>query len=243
MSVQQKVIQLNEIVNLHEEIVVNIPPPNLLGNTQNNEPVIQQLSNLNLNVIPLQPPSSVQTVDPMFNTIKDITFNLILNIPGLRAKLNDILNQPAMALEEISKVYNEIQSKIPETEMNKLRRYIAQDTSRTTLISILQTSFQDIMADGKIDMNDANHFLSLIYNIITLFNETSGDNTITISGEAVMFFLYFIIKCVLILCLDGEEETTAVGLLDSSFKLVSIAVMPINKMKCSCSIFSCFKKK
>jgi hypothetical protein len=215
------VVQLNEIVNLHKENVVN------------NEPVIQPSSNLN--VIQLQLPS----LDPMFNTIKDITFNLIINIPGLRSKLNDILNQPAIALEEIAKVYNEIQSKIPEAEMNKLRIYIAQDTSRTTLISILQTAFQDIMTDGKIDMNDSNHFLNLIYNIITLFNQTSGDNTITISGEAVMFFLYFIIKCVLILCLDDQYETTAVRLLDSSFKLVSIAVMPINKMKCSCSIFSC----
>lgn len=236
MSVQQSIAQLNEIV-------VNIPTPNLLGNTLNNEPVVQELPNVNLNVIPIQPASSVQTSDPMFNTIKDITFNLILNIPGLRSKLNSILDQPNMAINEIAKVYNEIQSKIPETEMNKVRRYIAQDTSRNTLISILQTSFQDIMADGKIDMNDANHFLSLIYNIITLFNETSGDNTITISGEAVMFFLYFVIKCVLILCLDGEEETTAVGLLDSSFKLVSIAVMPLTKMKCSCNIFACFKKK
>ena len=92
-------------------------------------------------------------------------------------------------------------------------------------------------------MNDANHFLNLIYNIITLFNQTSQDNTITISGEAVMFFLYFIIKCVLVLCLNGEDETTAIGLLDSAFKLVSISVMPLTKMKCSCNPFQCFKTK
>ena len=189
--------------------------------------------------------SVITTTNVIFNTVKDITFNLVLNIPGLRAKLNDMLNQPTMVIQEISKVYAEIQTKIPEHEMNKIRNYIALDTSRTTLTTILQKSFQDIMADGRIDMNDANHFLNLVYNIITLFNESSAsyDSTVSISGEAVMFFLYFIIKCVLVLCLNGEDETTAIGLLDTAFKLVSISVMPLTKMKCSCNPFQCFKTK
>lgn len=225
---------------VNTDVLVNILPPNLLGNTSNNTNIIQteQITEL----LPVKAPITIQSVDPMFNVVKDIVFNLILNIPGLRAKLDDILKAPNMAINEISKIFNEIQSKVSENEMNKLRNYISQDTSKTTLLSILQTSFIEIMADGKIDMNDANHFINLIYNIITLFNETSQNSTVTISGDAVMFFLYFIIKCVLILCLDGEEETTAVGLLDSSFKLVSIAVMPLTKMKCSCNLFTCFKK-
>lgn len=182
--------------------------------------------------------------DTLFNTVKDITFNLVLNIPGLRAKLNEMLKQPTMVIQEISKVYTEVQTKIPEHEMSKLRNYIALDTSRSTLTTILQKSFQDIMADGRIDMNDSNHFLNLVYNIITLFNESSAshDSTVSISGEAIMFFLYFIIKCVLVLCLNGEDETTAIGLLDSAFKLVSISVMPLTKMKCSCNPFQCFFK-
>jgi len=225
---------------VNTDVLVNILPPNLLGNTSNNTNIIQteQITEL----LPVKAPITIQSVDPMFNVVKDIVFNLILNIPGLRAKLDDILKAPNMAINEISKIFNEIQSKVSQNEMNKLRNYISQDTSKTTLLSILQTSFIEIMADGKIDMNDANHFINLIYNIITLFNETSQNSTVTISGDAVMFFLYFIIKCVLILCLDGEEETTAVGLLDSSFKLVSIAVMPLTKMKCSCNLFTCFKK-
>lgn len=183
--------------------------------------------------------------DTLFNTVKDITFNLVLNIPGLRAKLNEMLKQPTMVIQEISKVYTEVQTKIPEHEMSKLRNYIALDTSRSTLTTILQKSFQDIMADGRIDMNDANHFLNLVYNIITLFNESSAshDSTVSISGEAIMFFLYFIIKCVIVLCLNGEDEPTAIGLLDTAFKLVSISVMPLTKMKCSCNPFMCFKTK
>ena len=215
--------------------------PNLLGNTQPNEQIITPL-NQNLTILPTTTPSQIN--DPMLLTIKDITFNLILHLPGLRSKLDELLKQPNMAIEQISQVYKEIETKIPETEMNKLRTYISNDKSRTSLLSILQTSFQDIMSDGKVDMNDTNHFLSLIYNIITLFNESAQDTNmnISISGEAVMFFLYFIIKCILILCLDGAEETLAIGLLDSSFKLISIVVLPITKMKCSCNPFAFFKK-
>jgi hypothetical protein len=219
-----------------------LPIPNLLGNTQVNEQIVTPLTE-NVTILPVITTVS-QINDPMLLTVKDITFNLILHLPGLRSKLDEILNQPNMAIEQISQVYKEIETKIPESEMNKLRTYVSNEKSRTSLLGILQTSFQDIMSDGKVDMNDANHFLTLIYNIVTLFNESAQDTNmnISITGDAVMFFLYFIIKCILILCLDGEEETLAIGLLDSSFKLISIAVLPITKMKCSCNPFSLFKK-
>lgn len=216
--------------------------PNLLTTTVDNKNKSENLVTIAVESLHNQHTSNSIPTDALFNTVKDIIFNLVLNIPGLRAKLNEMLNQPIMVIQEISKVYAEVQANIPETEMNKIRNYIALDTSRSTITIILQKSFQDIMADGRIDMNDSNHFLNLVYNIITLFNESSAshDNTVSISGEAIMFFLYFIIKCVLVLCLNGEDETTAIGLLDSAFKLVSISVMPLTKMKCSCNPFQCF---
>lgn len=194
-------------------------------------------------VVVVETTTTHNTSDALLNSIKDITFNLVLNIPGLRAKLNNMLNHPNMVINEIRKIYDEIQSKIPESEMSKIRNYVAVDASRTALTTILQKSFQEIMADGKIDISDANHFLNLIFNIITMFNESSHDSTVSISGEAVMFFLYFVIKCVLVLCLNGEEETVAVGLLDTGFKLVSISVMPLTKVNCSCNPFQCWNKK
>jgi hypothetical protein len=238
-----------EIVSQHEpqpiiipsEIMLEIQPPNLLGNTVSNDPA---MAPANLMVVPSVVDVVVKTTvppvaaDPLFNAVKDITFNLIIQIPGLRAKLNNLLDQPNMAIQEISKVFEEIQTKITQSEMNKLRTYISKDSSRSNLLNILITSFQDILADGRVDMNDANHFLTLIHNIISLFNDTPHDTELTISGEAVMFFLFFIIKCILILCLDGDEEALAVGLLDSSFKLVSLAVLPLKNMKCKCSLFS-----
>ena len=183
-------------------------------------------------------------IDPLFSMVKDIIFNLILNIPGLRNKLDSLLSQPNMAIEEIGRIFEEVRSKIPANEIDKLRNYFNGEHSRNNLSAILQTAFTNIMADGKIDMNDATYFMTLIYDIITLFNQNISeiDSNVAISGEVVMYFLYFVVKCVLILTLDGPEETTAVGLLDTSFKLVSVAVMPIMKMKCSCNPFACLKK-
>jgi hypothetical protein len=228
-----KSIEINKIDFLHDEIKININDSTIKENKKSDEKITQN-----------QIINNPAQIDPMFSLVKDITFNLILNIPGLRNKLDNILNDPNLAILEISKIFDEIQTKIQPEEMNKLRLYFSSDHTRNSLSGILQTAFVNIMADGKIDMNDAPHFMTLIFDIITLFNQHTSDsnNQIEITGEAVMFFLYFIIKCILVLTLDGQEETTAVNLLDTSFKLISVAVLPIMKIKCCCNPFSCFKK-
>jgi hypothetical protein len=182
--------------------------------------------------------------NPIFIVVKDIVFNLIFSIPALRSKLNSLLDNPNLAIQQISNIYNEISTKIPENEIDKLKQYVCQETTRTSLCTILQRSFTNIMSDGKIDMNDANHFLQLMFDIVNFFNEENAmkEFNFTLSSNVVMFFLYFLIKCILILTLDGDEETNAVLLLDGSFKLISVAVMPISNLKCSFNPFSCCKK-
>ena len=180
--------------------------------------------------------------DPIVVVIKDIVFNLILNIPGLRTKLSTLLETPNLVLDEINKIFNELKQKISNQDIDNLRKYVGTETSRSSLLSILQTAFQNILADGKIDMNDTADFLKLIHDVVSLFNESSQTQNIqvTVSGEIIMEFLYFLLKCVLILTLDDPEEAIALRLLDTSFKLLSITVSPLMKMKCS--LFSCCRK-
>lgn len=180
--------------------------------------------------------------DPIVVVIKDIVFNLILNIPGLRTKLSTLLETPNLVLDEINKIFNELKQKISNQDIDNLRKYVGTETSRSSLLSILQTAFQNILADGKIDMNDTADFLKLIHDVVSLFNESSKTQNIqvTVSGEIIMEFLYFLLKCVLILTLDDPEEAIALRLLDTSFKLLSITVSPLMKMKCS--LFSCCRK-
>jgi|688.fasta_scaffold375534_1 hypothetical protein len=181
----------------------------------------------------------------IFTTVKDIIFNLILNNKSLRSKLNELLETPNKAIEDISKIFNEISDKLNAQDIDSLRKFVCVENTRSSIGSILINSFNDIMADGKIDLNDTNHFLTLIYNIINLFNNytESVNLQITLSTDTIFFFLYFIIKCTLVLTLDGEDETTALGLLDTTFKLVKISILPLSGKKCSCNLFSCFTKK
>jgi len=247
-------IEITKIDFLHDQIKINIKDEsnNLSKKSLENNEKNKSIENNDIKIDKNKEKNSLENnitnpgkIDPIFTLVKDITFNLILNVAGLRKKLDNILNDPNLTIIEISKVFNEVQSRIPPTEMDKIRLYFSNENTRNNLSGILQNSFTKIMEDGKIDMNDATHFMSLIYDVVTLFNDhtTDNDNQMNISSDSIMIFLYFIIKSILVLTLDDMEERIAVGLLDTSFKLISIAVLPIMKLNCSCNPFKCFKRK
>jgi hypothetical protein len=172
--------------------------------------------------------------------VQDVIFAMILNVPALRMKLQVILDNPSLIGAEISKVYAELQSKLTPQELQQLNAYAGQDSSRRTLGSVMQTAFANIMADGKIDMSDAPHFLTLIHDCITLFSEnaTSAAASVTLNSNTVITFLHFVLKCILILTLDEPEETAALVMLDGSFKLVKLTVLPLISGKKWCCCFS-----
>lgn len=190
--------------------------------------------------------SETETMSPMLPVIKDIALNLIIQVPGLRNKLQALLDNPDMALREISTVYEEFKDKFSKEDKANLEKFIVGETTRTMLISILQTGFSDIMADGKVDMQDAVHFAKLVHNIVRLFNDETEMQkfNFTVSGDSVMTFLHFLIKSVLVLTLDGEEEAMAVKMIDTNFMLLGITVAPLAKMaKCKCCFCCCCNKK
>jgi uncharacterized protein YneF (UPF0154 family) len=181
----------------------------------------------------------VASTDPLITGVKNIVLNMIMNIPFLRAKMGSLLENPLLAEQEIHRIMGEVRRKISDTEIVKLRQYISSDHSKNSLLGILSTSFTNILEDGKIDMNDATHFLRLIYDIIQLFNKMNSETNsrVTIEGETLMNFLYFVVKCVIVLTMDDPEEATALGLLDTAFRLVSVSIVPIMKMNCCACLF------
>lgn len=167
--------------------------------------------------------------NPLVNMVQDVIFNMILNVPALRTKLQVILDNPSLIGDEIRKVHDELQSKLTPQELQQLNSYACQDTSRRTIGTVMQTAFANIMADGKIDMSDAPHFLTLIHDCITLFSaeaEAAGA-AVALNSNTVIVFLHFVLKCILILTLDGPEEAAALVMLDGSFKLVKLTVLPL----------------
>lgn len=187
--------------------------------------------------------ATTTTPVPLVGMVQDVIFSMILNVPALRTKLQVILDNPSLIGDEISKVYAELQSKLTPQELQQLNAYAGQDSSRRTLGSVMQTAFANIMADGKIDMSDAPHFLTLIHDCITLFSEnaaTAAAASVTLNSNTVITFLHFVLKCILILTLDEPEETAALVMLDGSFKLVKLTVLPLisGKKWCCCCCFS-----
>ena len=175
---------------------------------------------------------------PLVGMVQDVVLGMILNIPAMRTKLQSILDNPSLITAEIKKAHDELQTKLTPTELRQLNAYACQDSSRRTIGSVMQTAFANIMADGKIDMNDAPHFLTLIHECITLFSETaSSDTSVALNSNTVITFLHFVLKCILILTLDGAEEDAALVMLDGSFRLVKLTVLPLISGKKWC----CFK--
>jgi hypothetical protein len=165
----------------------------------------------------------------LFHFAKDITFNLIFTIPFLRTKLNNILREPTLAVNQIERVFDEFKDRLNRQQLESIKKYVCEDGIRDKLNFILESGFNKILSDGKIDINDAPQFNQLVYFIIKSFNNINHGKVYRfyVSSEHVMLLLHFILKSVFILTLKGEEEQMAIGLLDTSFKLVQIEVLPL----------------
>ena len=177
----------------------------------------------------------------IFEFLKNIIINLILSIKQLRVKLEPILNQPNVIYAEIFKVYDEIKAEFTASDIENIESVVSITSCVNEVNGIFTTAFTNIMEDGKIDMNDAVHFMSFIHQIINLFNEYTANQKfkVSLSSECILHFLYFIVKSILVLTLDGVEEASAVQMLDASIKLIKITVLPITKCKCKYFCFSC----
>jgi DNA repair exonuclease SbcCD ATPase subunit len=179
----------------------------------------------------------------IFEFLKNIIINLILSIKQLRVKLEPILNQPDVIYAEIFKVYEEIKesnTSFSQSDIENVVSVISITNCVNEMNGIFTKAFANIMEDGKIDMNDSVHFMTFIHEIINLFNEYTANQNfkVSLSSECILQFLYFIVKSILVLTLDGMEERGAVLMLDACMKLIRISVLPITKCKCNYFCFS-----
>ncbi|NBO70180.1 MAG: hypothetical protein EBU66_08740 [Bacteroidetes bacterium] len=175
-------------------------------------------------------PEIKKTKLSLFQFTKDITFNLIFAIPFLqKARLNAMLREPNLAINQIERIFDEFKDRLSQFELESLKKYVCEDGIRDQLNYILETGFNKILSDGVIDINDAPQFNQLVYYIIKSFNEINNGKVYRfyVSREHVMLLLHFVLKSVFTLTLKGQEEQMAIGLLDTSFKLVQLDVLPI----------------
>lgn len=236
--------------NLRTNAVLGISIPAARNSMAATAPTITEVIEPNDAVGTIETIETVETIEtietvgtkspnPLIGMVQDVIFAMILNVPALRTKLKVILDNPSLIGAEISKVYDELKAKLTPQELEQLNSYACQDSSRRTIGSVMQTAFSNIMADGKIDMSDAPHFLTLIHECITLFSaDATSNNVVALNSNTVVTFLHFVLKCILILTLDGPEEDAALVMLDGSFKLVKLTVLPLIASKKWCACFA-----
>ena len=81
--------------------------------------------------------------------------------------------------------------------------------------------------------------LALIHDCIMLFSaDAASNNAVALNSNTVVTFLHFVLKCILILTLDGPEEDAALVMLDGSFRLVKLTVLPLIASKKWCACFA-----
>ena len=237
ISIPAPVIR-NSMISNKALMSASLPPP-AIATTPARETSESKLTASDVTVAADPASADPASADPLIGMVQDVIFAMILNVPALRTKLQVILDNPSLISAEISKVYDELQNKLTVQELEQLNSYACQDSSRRTIVSVMKTAFTNIMADGKIDMSDAPHFLTLIHECITLFSaDAASANSVALNSHTVITFLHFVLKCILILTLDEPEETAALVMLDGSFKLVKLTVLPLFASKKWCSCFS-----
>jgi DNA repair exonuclease SbcCD ATPase subunit len=226
----QQMQQLHQLQQLHQQ------QQQLQHNNQNNQHIEVAVKNA------MESYSEKEKL--IFEFLKNIIINLILSIKQLRVKLEPILNQPDIIYAEIFKVYEEIKesnTSFSQSDIENVVSVISITSCVNEMNGIFTKAFANIMEDGKIDMNDSVHFMTFIHEIINLFNEYTANQNfkVSLTSECILQFLYFIVKSILVLTLDGMEERGAVLMLDACMKLIRISVLPITKCKCNYFCFSC----
>lgn len=175
--------------------------------------------------------------DPIVQAVTDVVLKLILQLPELRIKLDELLKEPTKALKDISAVYLELHHQLTPADKAALAQYVAQPFAQHKLIVMFVDAFGGIMADGKIDLSDSLHFMALVHKLVMYFTTFDADNTVTLSTNSVLYFLYFLTKSVLLLTLEGEQERMALLLLDQSFQLLQLTVTPILPKTWKCCVW------
>ena len=226
----QQMQQLHQLQQLHQQ-----QQQQQQHNNQNNQHIEVEVKNA------MESYSEKEKL--IFEFLKNIIINLILSIKQLRVKLEPILNQPDIIYAEIFKVYEEIKesnTSFSQSDIENVVSVISITSCVNEMNGIFTKAFANIMEDGKIDMNDSVHFMTFIHEIINLFNEYSANQNfkVSLTSECILQFLYFIVKSILVLTLDGMEERGAVLMLDACMKLIRISVLPITKCKCNYFCFS-----
>jgi hypothetical protein len=199
----------------------------------------------------LPPPAVIVSPQPhiLVTLVCDLILKLVFEVPSMHDKLSTLATQSASLYQQVQTLFDDVSAKLSPEDTENLTNYFASHHAQTQLFTLFRDAIQNVLADGKVDMNDAVHFITLVNRLVTLVNECdkNASQAIAISSDGVLLFLYFVLKAVLIFALDASEEKVALQLLQQAFQLVQLSVRPIDIQlsmpRCSCLPFMRCQKK
>ena len=192
--------------------------------------------------IPTTPPLPA-TPHVLVTLVCDVILKLVFEVPSMHNQLSSLAHHSATLTQQVQTLFDEVSGKLSAEDTQNLTSYFSSSSAQTQLFTLFRDAIQHVLADGKVDMNDATHFITLVTQLVTLVNECqkSASESITVSSDGVLVFLYFVMKAILIFALDASQEKVALQLLQQAFQLVQLSVKPIDihidMPRCSCMPF------
>jgi hypothetical protein len=192
--------------------------------------------------------------NPLIAVVSDLVLKLLFEL-GLKSQLDKAASSPDVHVKaKVVAAFKEIQASLSPADVELLNTYFTTHAAQTQLFHIFSTAIKDILADGKVNAEDAGHFVVLVTQVVRLFNTSrpeaasaspGGGSSTHISSDALFVFLYFVIKCVVVVVLDPAQETVALTLLTQAFELLKLTVAPIDiQLPTRCTAwFSCCMSK
>lgn len=143
------------------------------------------------------------------------------------------LGQRTFDLTSLNSQLNEVLSKVDSNTLSIITKYLKNDSS---IISICIADLQDILKEGKIDINSTVYFLDILKNIYDKVKAIEG-TTVTLSAENIIDMCEVILNIILILVAPSELLSPLLQITNIATDMIKFTMTGKNvKFKC-CSCF------
>jgi DNA integrity scanning protein DisA with diadenylate cyclase activity len=143
------------------------------------------------------------------------------------------LGQRTFDLTSLNSQLNEVLSKVDSNTLSIITKYLKDDSS---IISICIADLQDILKEGKIDINSTVYFLDILKNIYDKVKAIEG-TTVTLSAENIIDMCEVILNIILILVAPSELLSPLLQITNIATDMIKFTMTGKNvKFKC-CSCF------
>lgn len=143
------------------------------------------------------------------------------------------LGQRNYDLTSLNSQLNGVISKVDSNTLSIITKYLKDDSS---IISICIADLQDILKEGKIDINSTVYFLDILKNIYDKVKAIEG-TTVTLSAENIIDMCEVILNIILILVAPSELLSPLLQITNIATDMIKFTMTGKNvKFNC-CSCF------